>query len=77
MRNRLNMCQDRAHTLLWSVHGETKFSPRHVYPVDKTDDFLSLLGGESITPLLGKNGRYLTILSPASTALHLSSIKIY
>jgi len=77
IKNRLDMCQERAHTLLWSVHDEPKHSPRHAYPVDITEDFLSSLCGESITPLLGEKGRYLTIISPASTALHFSSIKIY
>jgi hypothetical protein len=75
--NRGDMCQDRAKTLFCIIHDTEKFSINDALPMVVTDEFLRPGGGKSITPLFGKEGRYLTIFSPIHTALHFASICIY
>ena len=75
--NRGDMLQDRAKNLFCIIHDAKEFSIDDALPLVVTDEFLRPGGEKSITPLLGKEGRYLTIFSPIYTALHFSSINIY
>ena len=75
--NRKDACQDRARCLFYIIHGKRKFSVCDALPVVVTEEFIKPNGPDSITPLFGKRGRYLTIFSPINTALHFSSIKIF
>jgi hypothetical protein len=75
--NRKDTCQDRARSLFYVVHEEWGFSVSDVLPVVVTEEFLKPKGPDSVTPLFGKKGRYLTIFSPIYTALHFSNIKVF
>lgn len=75
--NRKDTCQDRARSLFYIVHDERQFSDKDALPVVVTEEFIKPNGPESVTPLFGKQGRYLTIFSPIHTALHFSCIKVF
>ena len=75
--NRKDMLQDRARSLFCAVHHERKFSVGNALPVVITEQFIKPNGPQSVTPLFGKQGRYLTIFSPILTALHFSCIKVF
>ena len=75
--NRGDACQGRASSLFCVIHDAGNFSIHNALPVVVTDEFLGPGGVKSITPLYGKEGRYLTIFSPIRTSLHFSSICIY
>ena len=75
--NRKDMLQDRARSLLCIVHVQKEFSVTDLLPVVVSEEFIKPHGPESVTPLFGKEGRYLTIFSPIHTALHFSSIRIF
>lgn len=77
IRNRTDGFQDRAKSLFYVVHDEEKYLVRDAVPVAVPDEFLMSDGPDSVTPLFGKKGRYLTVFSPARTALHFSFIKLY
>ena len=75
--NRGDTCQERAKSLFCIVHNERGFSVTDMLPVVVTEEFLKPNGPESVTPLFGKQGRYLTIFSPVHTALHFASVKVF
>ena len=75
--NRGDLYQDRAKSLFYIIHDAKELSINDAFPVVVTDDFLRPGGAMSITPLFGREGRYLTIFSPIYTALHFSSVNIY
>jgi hypothetical protein len=78
IRNRLDGCQSRAAHLFWICHGNpTPTTLDEFYPVITSAEFLENGRAESITPLLGKRGRYLTVFSPFNTALHFSALRIF
>lgn len=75
--NRVDACQNRARSLFYVIHDEKEYSRRNAIPVVFADEFLKPNGPKSVTPLYGKQGRYLTIFSPIHTALHFSSVRLY
>jgi hypothetical protein len=77
IRNRLDGWQSRADQLFWVCHRDSSPSFDDLYPVITSAEFLENGRAESITPLLGKQGRYLTIFSPLNTALHFSALRIF
>lgn len=77
IKNRTDICQDRARILFCIIHNTKDYSKHAALPVNVNDDFLKPHGSESITPLFNMKGRYITIFSPLHTALHFSSIKVY
>ncbi len=77
IKNRLDGLQERARHIFVSVSDEPFYSIDSMYPINFSPDFLKPKGPASVTPLLGRKGRYLSIYSPMRTALHFSSIKIY
>jgi hypothetical protein len=75
--NRSDCCQERASLLLWSIHDSQLFDrDTSLYPVLISPDFLKPGAPPSVTPLFGRRGRFLTVTSPTTTALHFSSLKI-
>jgi hypothetical protein len=77
IRNRLDGWQSRADRLFWICHRTSSPTFDELYPVITSAEFLENGRAESITPLLGKQGRYLTIFSPLHTALHFSALRIF
>lgn len=77
IRNRLDGWQSRADRLFWICHRTSSPAFDELYPVITSAEFLENGRAESITPLLGKQGRYLTIFSPLHTALHFSALRIF
>jgi hypothetical protein len=77
LKNRSDGWQERAQHLFWCVHEANPFQGEPLFPVLGSDSFLNSPDGLSTTPLLGRKGRYLTLYSPALTAIHLSSIRVY
>jgi len=75
--NRIDACHDRAKSLFCVVHDAKEHLIKDALPVISANEFLKPGGPKSVTPLLGKKGRYLTIFSPIYTALHFSSVCIY
>lgn len=75
--NRKDMCQERAKSLFYIVHDDRNFSVNDSLPVVVTEEFIKPNAPESVTPLFGIQGRYLTIFSPIHTALHFSCIRIF
>jgi len=75
--NRIDACHDRARSLFCIIHDTREFLLKEALPVIATDEFLKPGGPKSVTPLFGKQGRYLSVFSPIHTALHFSSICIY
>lgn len=75
--NRIDACHDRARNLFCIVHNTREFSRKDALLVIATNEFLRPGGPKSVTPLFGKEGRYLSVFSPIHTALHFSSICIY
>jgi hypothetical protein len=76
LKNRTDCLGDRAKHLFYSVHEDINLSGR-LLPVLTPNDFLYTAYGLSVTPLLDQVGRYLTLYSPALSAIHLSSLRIY
>ncbi|NDC36430.1 MAG: hypothetical protein EBZ48_00045 [Proteobacteria bacterium] len=77
IKNRKDMCQDRAVGLFYILHNERSYDTLDSLPVRSPVSFLSPFGEKSVTPLYGAVARYLTIFSPIKTALHFSAICIY
>lgn len=77
LKNRSDCSKDRARHLFYSVHDRFGFNPARVLPVLTPADFLYAADGLSVTPLLGQLGRYFTLYSPAFSAIHLSSLRLY
>lgn len=75
--NRKDACQDRARKIYYILHDARTYSVDGALPVVISDQFLEPNGPESVTPLFGKEARYLTIFSPIYTALHFSRISVY
>jgi hypothetical protein len=59
------------------VHERPEYCKENILPVFVTEDFFKPGGAESVTPLGGAKGRYITIYAPHHTALHFSSIQVY
>jgi len=76
MRNRTDGFQKRARLLFWVAHDTPQGDLSRGRPVAVDGGFLS--GGESTSrSWLGRvEGRYLTLFSPMSTAIHLSSVDV-
>jgi FkbM family methyltransferase len=77
IRNRTDCCFERAASLFWTVLHEPAHKAEALLPVITPPEFCRSGSGESVTPLLRRRGRYLTIFSPADTALHFSSIEVW
>jgi hypothetical protein len=77
LRNRQDNCQGRAEGLFWMVHDKPEYCLENIFPVLINEDFLSPEGADSVTPLMGATGRYITIYTPLYTALHFSSLQVY
>lgn len=75
--NRTDACQDRPKILFFIIHDSKDYLAIDALPIVVTDEFLEPGGPKSVTPLLGSEGRYLTIFSPIHTALHFSSVNAY
>lgn len=76
LRNRTDSCWDRARFLFWVVSDTAEPDLNHGEPVYIDEAFWHQASAESRTPLAGKQGRYVTIFSPAKTYLHLSAIRV-
>ncbi len=77
LKNRADGLGERARYLFYAVHDEITFNPDSVLPVLMQADFFYSPNSLSVTPLLGQVGRYLTLYSPAFSAIHLSSLRLY
>jgi hypothetical protein len=75
--NRLDTCMGRARILFYCAHDRLLPDLEESYPVWIDRAFITDPNNVSITLLGGVTGRYLSIYSPLSTALHLSSIKLF
>lgn len=75
--NRADACHDRAQWLFYVVHEGREFTGSDSLPVMIPDGFHKPGGPESITPLFGRRGRYITVFSPVFTALHFSFVKVF
>jgi hypothetical protein len=76
IKNRTDMCKDRARFLFYNAHHEAVLKNLKGFPVAVDSNFLTETNTVSITDLRGCRARYLTIFSPEETFLHLSMIQI-
>ena len=77
IKNRTDVCRERASSLLWQVHSDHAYQKNGVFynvciPSNFTDDNESV----SVSPLFSAHGRYITVIAPSFTMLHLSEIRI-
>jgi hypothetical protein len=76
IKNRTDLCKDRARFLFYNAHHEPVLKDLKGFPVVVDSNFLTQVNAVSITDLRGCRARYLTIFSAEETFLHLSMIQI-
>ncbi|MCF7977083.1 MAG: hypothetical protein K9L82_03545 [Chromatiaceae bacterium] len=76
IKNRTDMCKDRARFLFYNAHHEAVLKDLKGFPVAVDSNFLTKANAVSATDLRGCQARYLTIFSAEETFLHLSMIQI-
>lgn len=78
VENRSDMWFERSRFLFCVVHQEEQFLPQEGVPLQGTGKAFGSAGSTpSETDLHGVRGRYLTLFSPETTALHLRAIRVY
>ena len=76
IQNRTDTCQDRASFLFYQLHTSEEIDRDKWVPLNIPEDFLTSRNTEFRTPLGRRRARYITIYSPAYTALHFSSVQV-
>ena len=77
IRNRSNVCQERARCLFYCALNALKPDLSQGFPVSIDESFIKISHHISVTNLRGCQARYLTIFSPEKTLLHLAAVKIF
>lgn len=75
--NRGDACPDRAKSLFCCVHEDPADYTLNLIPIDTDPEFVATPGCQATISLGGVRGRYITIYSRATTALHFSAIEVY
>ncbi|MEA3640879.1 MAG: FkbM family methyltransferase [Lamprobacter sp.] len=76
IKNRSDICRDRARFLFYTTHHEPAPSILQGFPIAVDEAFLTQPNAISMTELRGCVARYLSIFSSDSTFLHFSMIQI-
>jgi hypothetical protein len=77
IKKRTDVCRERASSLLWQVHSDHAYQKKGVfYNVCISSNFNEDNESVSVSPLFSAHGRYITVIAPSYTMLHLSEIRV-
>ena len=77
VRNRTNMCADRARYLCAAISTTQAQDDWIEFPLNVTGDFARDPGQSASTRVPGLVGRYVRVFTPSFTALHLSNLQVF